>query len=406
MSMEEAGWRSTPQNQPTANEIDQMRTAIDALDESIANLLQQRLKLACQIGQLKATSGLAVKDAARENLVLEKVASVADNCEIGNALANIYRSVISEACALQNAIAANRSDEPATIDGVGYFPNVTIVGVGLIGASLARQIKRRMPGTVITGVDRPEVLDKAAKEGLIDEGLSDASSAISQAGLILLCASPQENLRLLAEMAPRTRRRQVILDVTSTKQEICALANKLSMKADFVGGHPLFGSHRSGLEGSADVCVEGARFCLVNAARCSELTLRRIARWLGELGLQVVHVEAEAHDASLAETSHLVQLVAVAVGSAIAAPRTKPELRNVLQLSGPALQQLSRLMASPPEMWLQIIKQNRNHILRALDNTIASLKRLQTAVADGDDNALRAEFAEAARVRTAIEQMQ
>jgi prephenate dehydrogenase len=395
--MEEAGWRLAPHpNQSAQEEIDQMRTAIDSLDQTIATLLAQRLMLSGQIGAVKAGSQLDIKNHDREKQVLANVRSAADNSAVANALATIYGSVIEESCKLQKTI--KEQAEPRSINSTIYFPRVLIIGMGMIGGAIARQIKQVMPNTSISAVDRVDALEKALAAGLIDKGESDLNTAVSRAGLILLCATPSENLRLLKQIAPLTKRRQVIMDVTSTKQEICELADETPMRADFVGGHPLFGSHKSGVDAAKDVDVNGKRFCLVPTSRSSELTLRRLSRWLGDLGLQVVQLEADEHDAALAQTSHIVQLLSVALGNTLAHGRSTDELRNLMALSGPSLQSLSRLMSSPPDMWLEIAEQNKQQIAQALTQMIEELRATRVDITNDDRDALRRRFAEAARV--------
>ncbi|HEY9790559.1 MAG TPA: prephenate dehydrogenase/arogenate dehydrogenase family protein [Candidatus Obscuribacterales bacterium] len=424
--MEDAGWRVSPEATAT-QQINEMRKAIDELDYAIAALLAQRLSLAGQIGAVKADSAIGVKDNSRERTVLDNVRTAAGNPDVAQALANIYGCVLSESCKLQEKLkdagdsTVDRSGgrkpaaagepaallrtgtQPAQIASTVYFPRVLIVGLGMIGGSMARQIKRKMPDAVISAIDIPKVLETATIEGLIDEPATDLVRAVSKAGLILLCASPSENMQLLEQIAPMTKRRQIVMDVTSTKQEICQLAERIPMKADFVGGHPLFGSHKSGVEAVRDVDVDGKRFCLVPTNRSSELTLRRLARWLTDLGLRVVQSSAQEHDAALARTSHQVQLLAIALGNAMARGRSPQELRTMLALSGPSLRSLARLMSSPPDMWVDITAQNKDEIQSALTELIEELRGVRTDISLDDLSALRTRFQEAATLSSLMD---
>ncbi|HEY9867780.1 MAG TPA: prephenate dehydrogenase dimerization domain-containing protein, partial [Candidatus Obscuribacterales bacterium] len=164
------------------------------------------------------------------------------------------------------------------------------------------------------------------------------------------------------------------------------------------GGHPLFGSEKSGLAGSAEIDVEGKTFCLVPTAKSSEISLKRLGRWLTQLGMRVTLADAEAHDAAVARLSHLIQLVAVAMGAELADGRTESEIKNMLALSGTSFRQVARLMASPPEMWSQIVSQNRGEIVPALGQLTLRLKMIAQAIESGENSQLEDAFQQARRI--------
>jgi prephenate dehydrogenase/chorismate mutase len=380
-----------------------MRATIDSLDETIAALICQRLSLSRKIGELKSASGLAVKDVQREQAVIANVKNAAGSPAIAEALGNIYQSIIKESCALQEEgpIPSSTSQAHSKHKHL-YFPEVLIVGLGLIGGAMARQIKRILPDTKITAIDVESVIGQALAEGIVDATSQDLQSAVAKASLILLCATPAENLRLLEQIAPMTKRRQIVMDVTSTKQAICGRAEDLRIKADFVGGHPLFGNHKSGLAASGELGVDGQRFCLVPTRKSSELTMLRLSRWLSDLRLQVIQVTAEEHDKSLAATSHVVQLTAVAIGSALATGRTDEQLRQLLQLSGSGLASFSRLMSSPANLWIDIVAHNKQHTLDVIGQLVDELENISRSIRTNDTADLHDKFAAAQRVHAAL----
>jgi prephenate dehydrogenase len=385
--MEECGWQlpSTSSERKTDAELKQMREKIDDLDRQIAILLDQRLQVSRQVGQLKADSDMPVKDQARENEVLTSVSDKAADAELAQSMKTIYQAILTESCRLQKKKELRLS--PSS------FPSVLIVGLGLVGGALARQIKRLSPSTVVLASDLPEVLNQGLKEGIIDDGAPDALTLVSKAALVVLAAPPSENLRLLEKIAPKLKRRQVVVDLTSTKASICTLADSLAIKSDFVGGHPLFGSEKSGLTNSAALNIDGATFCIVPTTKSSEFGLRRLTRWLTELKLDVKVMDAERHDRSVALTSHLVQLLAVALGSQI--QRRLSSDPSALELSGPALRSLSRLMASPSPMWLDICHQNRQQIASTLKQLEERVADLRQAIESDDQGSLTKAFEEA-----------
>lgn len=410
--MEKRGWRrQTHEETINQSELSDIREMIDSVDAELSVLLNERLLLAKRVGEIKSKTGRAVKDEKREREVMEHATAAASDPVISKAITKIYETLLTESCAVQatsleKSVDANREalDVSSAADANPlYFPRVLILGVGLIGGAMARQIKQRMPETVIIGCDSTNVLETAILSGLIDEASTDLSSAVKNASLILLCAPPEQNLQLLKDLAPLAERRQVIVDVTSAKTAICQLAEELPLKAEFIGGHPLFGSQQQGITNSATVSIDGKTFCLVPTQRTSDLSLRRLIRWLSDLDLKVELVSSDAHDQTVAATSHLVQLVATTLGSMLADESAGISVKTKASLSGPALKGFSRLMQSPPGMWSQIIKQNKTAICGALDEFTNGLQTVRRNIAEDADELLCADFEKAANFAKSLD---
>jgi prephenate dehydrogenase len=403
--MEEAGWwleghTQTSASKKSSEQIGAIRSQIDKLDESIASMLAQRLALAGELTEAKVALGLPIKDGNREAQVLEKVASQCSEPAVAEAICSIYESIMCQSRKLQQEKkllpGSATSDEPVPGTQTAgnrknplYFPRVLIVGLGLIGGALARQVKRVLPETIITACDRPEILAEALAQQVVDRTETDLAKALRKADLILLAASPEQNLLLLKQIASGLSRRQLIVDVTSTKSQICKLAEKLNLNgADFIGGHPFFGSEKSGLAGSGELNTQDKVFCLVPTTGTSEISLRRLSRWLTALNFRVAVTDATTHDAVAAKISHLVQLLAIVLGVEVRGNLSDEELKKLLLLSGPSFAQTARLMASPPELWLEILGQNREAILAAVESFDDRLKQLRKAIKGNDKKAI------------------
>ncbi|MBS2000600.1 MAG: prephenate dehydrogenase/arogenate dehydrogenase family protein [Candidatus Obscuribacterales bacterium] len=365
---------SNSSNVRAQTRLGEIRTRIDELDSQIAAMLNERLKLAGELTEVKAQLGMAIKDRSREEQVLDRVSKIGETEQMRNAIRNTYERLFELSRQIQQE---NAIDPQVTT----YFPQVTIFGIGLIGGALARLIKRRLPDTKIIGVDRDDVLADALEQGLIDKGVEDQKTALQRSSLIILAASPSQNIELLKEIAPLLSKRKLVIDVTSSKRQIVELAENLNLKgADFIGGHPLFGSERSGLKAALDLSVEGSTFCVVPGEKSSEISVRRLIRWLTTLSFHVEVVGSCEHDAVLARTSHLIQLVAVLIGSQIARDIPDNELAKFARLSGPGLRQFSRLMKSPPTMWREIVAQNKTDIVDALTDLQKGIDDLLSAL--------------------------
>lgn len=397
--------------------LEESRARIDELDELIASLINERLTLCQEIGEAKKRMNKPVLDDKREKEVLSRVAAVATDPIIAAQLVDIYTTMLAGSRGLQEKLSettspkaqagANANSElkeesnqtevdlsqdsseqavAQTRNPQRYFPTVTIIGLGLIGGTVARLIRKHSPKTNITAVDTPEVLQKALGEGLIDCAETKAANAAERSSLILLAAPPKKNIEILESIAPKLSRRQLVVDVTSTKRGICSAAESLDLNgADFIGGHPLFGSQKSGLDASSAVTTSEAVFCLTPITKSSQMSVKRFRRWLEGLGLKPVETSPASHDKVLARTSHLVQLIAVALGASIADQNVS---EHELKLHGPAFKQLARLMESPPEMWLDLFNQNKDELQTAIQDLVNQLESASMALDSSDSEKL------------------
>lgn len=411
--MEEPGWKQAKHldDLDTAcGELLSIRTQIDSLDSTITPLLAKRLELARQLAAVKGSLGRPVYDPDREAAVLQRVTTSAGFSRpepaLTGAIAAVYKALLAESRQIQ-AQAKSAAESPTgqkhtdsqSSKAPLYFPRVLIVGMGLMGGAVARQIKRCLPKTFITGSDQLQVLNLALSASVIDAAQGAPCKAVTKADLVVLAAGPQANLAILQQLAPHLRPGQLVIDLTSCKSEICTLADELNLSgADFIGGHPLFGSHKSGFEHSLEVAVDGKVFCLVPGKKSPEISMRRLSRWLSALNLKVAVCDATTHDAGLAQLSHLLQLLSVALGSQVAECRSAEELKYLLSLSGPSFVQLSRLMASPSQLWIEILLQNKSAVTNSLAAFIENLRLLHLALESGDTDYLMRAFANAGRI--------
>lgn len=396
--MEEPEWFK--QNQLLAEQnLQSWRRQIDSLDEQISLLLAARLQAARALTGIKAQLQMPTHDHNREAQILQKLRhNAADDHEIGSALQCIYRSIFNQSRNLQEHQAQLNSSS-TEID----FPQVMVIGLGLIGGSLARHIKACLPQTTVIGVDCLPVLEQALKQQVIDAGHEQAQPHLSKADLLILAASPDQNLQILQELAPHLQTGQLVLDVSSCKLPICKLADELNFQgANFVGGHPLFGSEKSGFQAGLELNLQDKIFCLTPASKSSPACLQKLERWLTSLRLKVEITSPEAHDRSLAKLSHILQILLIALGAETASNISDQELQQLLKFAGPSFQQISRLLSSPYELWQQISRQNQEVLSELLSAYIARLTSLQAAISNGDNQVLQTNFEQSAMVAKAL----
>lgn len=387
------------------DQLEILRSEIDQIDSSIIELLDKRLRVSRKIGTVKRLQGTAIQDNSREQQILQRIENNSFDSRVKNSIGSIYKEIFNQSKSVQNETVSNRS--------TAGFPSVAIIGLGLIGGALARQIRTRMPSTRILAFDHSDSPQDARNEGVVDEVLSDILDCVDEATLIILAATPNANLQILKQIAPHARQGQLIIDVTSTKTDVCKQADLLETHADFIGGHPLLGSEKSGFKNSNDVVVDGKTFLLTPTKRSSETSMKRLSNWLTMLGLDVQTTDATKHDACLAITSHLVQLVSVALGNVLVKQgddeltegcsfTNQTQIDAKVQLSGPSFRNLTRLMASPSKLWSEILSSNSEHVIAAIDSLEEELKVMRDELSRGENSELTKQFETASLVHKSL----
>jgi prephenate dehydrogenase len=245
-------------------------------------------------------------------------------------------------------------------------PRVAIVGLGLVGGSMARALTGA--GYHVTGIDWPLVVRTARRRGAITEGATRAEAAAS-ADLVVLAAPPATNLRLLRRLAKVARPGLVITDVSSVKGEIAREALRLGL-AGFVGGHPMAGTEKRGFAASTAALFRGAPWWIVPGRdpRATRL-VRAVVR---ATGARPITTDAASHDRAMAFLSHAPQVVAWALLEAARADRVA---RRQLRRAGPGFRGMTRLARSPRPLWKDILDANRVEVRRALAALVRQIER-------------------------------
>jgi prephenate dehydrogenase len=299
----------------------------------------------------------------------------------------------------------------ATEPSLGGLPpprRVAIVGVGLIGGSLGlRWRQSRAVGHVVGYGRTPANLERAVQLGAIDEAAPDLSTALAGAEVIVLAAPIGACLAMAEEVARLAEPGALITDVGSTKAAIeQAMAEALAPRAAephppaFIGGHPMAGAERGGVEAADPYLFENAVWVLCPGRCAPPEAVGRLRPLVEATGAHVVLLDPVQHDRRVAAISHLPQLVAVALAEV--AGEGEAADPGLLALAGGGFRDTTRIAQSPAEMWLDVLATNRGPVLENLDRMQARLAALRAAVAAGDAAALRRHFAQAAAVRQRV----
>lgn len=296
------------------------------------------------------------------------------------------------------------------------FDRLVICGIGLIGGSVARGLRRahadgRSSGAgQIVGVDRDAAsLARAVDLGLIDVGyaINDFEAAVTQADFIVLATPVAQTRALLSRLMsvtvgtglPILRPDAVLTDVGSTKGDIVSAAQHVlgEQLARFVPAHPIAGAEASGVDASYASLFDGRDAILCPLGATAEDALARTQVFWQCLGARPVVMAAERHDALFASVSHLPHLLAFAF---IAHILKSDDAECRFAFAGSGFRDFSRIAASSPEMWRDICEANRDAILSDMDGFLAQLGRLREAIAQGDTVGLEALFSLARDARS------
>ena len=255
--------------------------------------------------------------------------------------------------------------------------SAAIIGLGLIGGSLARDLAAR--GVRVFAWDRDAATVRAAAEQGIARRLAwnEPVDAVVVATPVLAAGE------LLRELAGRMDGVRLITDVGSTKRSIVGTAEGLGIGDRFVGSHPLAGDHRSGWEASRTGMFERARVYLTPTSTTADATLQRAKHLWGMVGARPEVMDASEHDWRVAWASHLPQAASTALGRALAESGIA---RSDLGTGG---RDVTRLAGSSPEMWADILLDNADEVTSALAEISAHLSAIRDAVARGDHDRLR-----------------
>ncbi len=283
------------------------------------------------------------------------------------------------------------------------FGKMTIIGIGLLGASLAKACKERGLVGQVAGYGRNrETLEKARSLDIIDLCASDLAEAVKDTDLVVICTPVTTIVPLIQKMIPGIRSGTLITDVGSVKEPIINGADKLMPEGvTFVGSHPIAGGENSGLESSTADLYQGAKCIVTPNQNTQKKALEKISAFWQAVGMKVIELSAEEHDYVFGAVSHLPHIVAYALMNTLGNLRTQ-ENHEVTAYSGAGLKDITRIASSDPVMWRDICIYNRNHSLNMIDRFQIKLDEIRSTIEKGDGETLKNEFITANKYRLKV----
>jgi prephenate dehydrogenase len=262
------------------------------------------------------------------------------------------------------------------------WDTVAIIGVGLIGGSIGLALRKRKLAREVVGIGRRSVSLRAAKRlGAVTRTTTDLAAGVEQAELVVVCTPVDSSAEQARAAAMVCRPGAMITDAGSTKEQIVtsldhALADHNPRQARFVGSHPMAGSEKNGPQHARSDLFDNCVTILTPAARSDDRACREIARFWKSLGSRVVRMGPKEHDEVVAAISHLPHVVAAALAAATPSA--------VLPFAAGGWRDSTRIAAGDPQLWRQILCQNRFQVLQALEAFSQELSEFRRALTYND----------------------
>ncbi len=275
---------------------------------------------------------------------------------------------------------------------------ITIIGLGLIGGSLALALKKNRGAEVeITGcARRPEVAEKAIECGAVDKTEEQSEKAVSGADIVIVATPIMVMKDIFRQIADHLPPNVIVSDVGSTKAQVMQWAeDNLPSTISFIGGHPMTGKETAGIDEAETDLFKGSAYCLIPSRNASAGALTVMEELVGWVGAKSVSIEAEPHDELVAGISHLPLILSSTLVSALARSDQWPDMSK---LAASGYRDATRLASGDTEIQLGICVTNRQAIAEWIDRYIEHLKDFRGLILE-DDRKLEKALREAREVR-------
>lgn len=270
---------------------------------------------------------------------------------------------------------------------------VAILGVGLLGGSVAKAIRRKIPGVHLAGYSRKaETRELAVSCGALNEAYDTLAETCAAADVVVVATPVDKVADLVIEAAAAAPSSCLITDVGSTKQQIVdRVENDVKAAARFVAAHPIAGSEKTGVQHATETLFDGKMVVLTPSSKTDAGMLARADAFWAATGGTTIQMTPAIHDKHLAAVSHVPHLISSAV--------TRLATGDALPLVGSGWRDITRVAAGDPGMWTAIVKENRSAIVHQLQALIESATELQTLITSESDSDLESWLAVAQAIR-------
>ncbi len=264
---------------------------------------------------------------------------------------------------------------------------IGFIGLGLIGGSIARAIRYFYPDAEIIAASRTRAtLEQAVTDGVIDHIQETVNETFANCKYIFLCAPVSNNAEYLEQLKPLIQPSCIITDVGSTKCDIHAKVTELDLEANFIGGHPMAGSEKTGYANSKRILIENAYYIITPTSKVPEEEVARYRDFVASLKALPLVLDYRTHDYVTAGISHLPHIIASSLVNLVKDSDTEDGIMKLVAAGG--FKDITRIASSSPEMWEQVCMTNRENISSILGDYIASLTHIKQQLDNSQANAI------------------
>ena len=284
------------------------------------------------------------------------------------------------------------------------FKNISIIGPGLLGGSIAMAVREKNLSKQIHIWSRSETSRiKCSKQTWCDLAHDTLSDAVKESDLILLCVPVDKIIPVFSKIINELKPDAIVTDVGSVKASICKEANQIQMDkaVHFIGSHPMAGSEKQGMDNASAQLLQNASCILTPRKDCSKLALAKLEQFWEALGMKVSCLDAAQHDALVAKISHLPHVLASALCTSFD-HLSSDDFKH----AGGGLKDTTRIAGGSPEIWESILLHNANEILNAIDRFEREIKEFKRHIQNKDSAGIYQALKDGQSIRKKIEEAQ
>src|SRR3989338_8294647 len=262
------------------------------------------------------------------------------------------------------------------------FKRITIIGLGLIGGSLALAIKEKKLAEEIVGVSRRRsTIDRAIKNKIVDSATLDLKDGVKDSDLVVIAAPVLKIVDIAKHITPFLKKGAILTDAGSTKRCIVANIEKIGFKgADFIGSHPIAGSEKSGIKSADKDLFKNACCILTKSNYTNPKAIGKVKKFWENLGIEVIIMRPQMHDKALSKISHLPHAVSASLVNSVGQSR--------LDLAAGGFKDATRVASGEPELWRDIFLTNKDNLIKDIGILKKELNKVEAALRNNDQAGL------------------
>lgn len=255
---------------------------------------------------------------------------------------------------------------------------IGLIGVGLIGGSMALKLKEKNFAQKIIGFDKSDEHLQTAKELYIIDEISSFENLVRESDLIIIALPVEATKVVLPEILDRISDKTVVMDVGSTKQDITNIVDQHPKRKNFVASHPMWGTENSGPKAATSEAFSNRAAVICNHEESYDFAVEMVKQVYENLDMNILFMDSAQHDVHTAYISHISHITSYALANTVLEKEREED--TIFQLASSGFSSTVRLAKSHPEMWVPIFKQNKENVLDVLNEHISQLKKFKSAL--------------------------